>query len=478
MKQVLVLVFALFLGVLLITPCFAEIPTGALGSGSDLIGSKTPTLSWALNQGSTPYGYQCNENGACLYVPTPTIGISSTSDASVISHIIYRDFTKNAQGQVSPIGETTDITSSDTKVVSWVVFKNGKKGDSLTWTWIKPNGEAYRSWTYTNSYDGSKSGYTYIDLTNEVKQYPGKWTVRFSINGKNTSERTFTLNLNSNAGYAMLVNPGSQHRVNDKFLIWGSTNLPVDSIVDISIFPSSIAATECNSVKGWVKVIGGSGGLNTWSFPIDTANFMATDYSVDISFKGTLLLKSKLFTLVPSNEGTAQSSNPTTTTNSQIPFVAAHIDPHVISPGQSTKITGTATGNPSPGIAIWILGPNTVKYSIIKPKSDNSFSYSLPGTQTKKFPYGMYYIVVQHPMYNNKLDIYPNKKLDAIMSLFPKKDTLLAKLSMNSNDAGWVTTKAIGAAIEENGVDDSWIKMQLLVDTPTCLSDETTCVVT
>jgi hypothetical protein len=160
-----------------------------------------------------------------------------------------------------------------------------------------------------------------------------------------------------------------------------------------------------------------------------------------------------------------------------MPYVTASINPYVISPGQASTIKGVATGSPSPGIAVWVLGPDLVKYSVIKPKSDSTYTFKLTATETKKMTYGMYYIVIQHPMYNKKFDVYPNKKLNLIQTIYPRKDTKVAALSMKTGDAGLVAIKALSAAIKDNRVDDTYTKVQLLIDTPTCLADESTCVV-
>lgn len=160
-----------------------------------------------------------------------------------------------------------------------------------------------------------------------------------------------------------------------------------------------------------------------------------------------------------------------------MPYVTASINPYVISPGQASTIKGVATGSPSPGMAVWVLGPSMVKYSVIKPKSDSTYTFKLTATETKKMTYGMYYIVIQHPMYNKKFDVYPNKKMNLIQSIYPRKDTKVAALSMKTSDAGLIAIKDLSAAIKDNRVDDTYTKVQLLIDTPTCLADVSTCVV-
>lgn len=160
-----------------------------------------------------------------------------------------------------------------------------------------------------------------------------------------------------------------------------------------------------------------------------------------------------------------------------MPIVTAKANSSLISPGTVAMITGMATGNPSPGVAVWVFGPNTVKYSIVKPKKDSTYSYSLNAKETKKMSYGMYYIVVQHPMYNNKFDVYPNKDLNQILGLYPKKDTKISSLSMKKSDAGLNALKALATAIKDKRVDDTFTKVQLVIDKPSCATDERTCIV-
>src|SRR5208337_2188911 len=89
------------------------------------------------------------------------------------------------------------------------------------------------------------------------------------------------------------------------------------------------------------------------------------------------------------------------------PFVSATASSSVIAQGDTLDVTGTAEGNPTPGIAIWLIGTNYAFYTTQSVNADASFDYQLKQANTAGLAAGQYFVVVQHPMQNNKFDIVP-----------------------------------------------------------------------
>jgi trimeric autotransporter adhesin len=87
------------------------------------------------------------------------------------------------------------------------------------------------------------------------------------------------------------------------------------------------------------------------------------------------------------------------------------IPPSVVMKGDRITISGTAKGNPGPGVAIWIIGApgsGTAGYAdqvIVHPDATGAYSLDLDRA-TARLEEGRFHVVVQHPMQNNVFDIY------------------------------------------------------------------------
>jgi PGF-CTERM protein len=162
------------------------------------------------------------------------------------------------------------------------------------------------------------------------------------------------------------------------------------------------------------------------------------------------------------------------------PFVSATASQSTVAQGDKIFITGTAEGNPV-GVKIWILGKNypqdvngVVDESV---NTDASFKYEVKQATTKTMYPGQYFVVVQHPMQNNVFDVKPdpsaistsavvnvlNMQLNAGTSTTGTKVfTLLGAGSLQGSDAA----EALVQGINDPNVDDTYTKLQFLVEVP------------
>jgi hypothetical protein len=82
--------------------------------------------------------------------------------------------------------------------------------------------------------------------------------------------------------------PIPEKMVGDTFEVRGTTNLAVDDELLVEVYSSSFGPTpketsgEFSGVSGTVKVIRGTEGFNTWSFPVDTTTFKPDEYIVAV----------------------------------------------------------------------------------------------------------------------------------------------------------------------------------------------------
>jgi len=78
-----------------------------------------------------------------------------------------------------------------------------------------------------------------------------------------------------------------------------------------------------------------------------------------------------------------------------------------VTQGDSLFIEGLADTVPSSGVAFWIFGQNFLVHTTEKVNSDGSFRTELDGVTTIEMSPGIYQVIIQQPMENDRFDIYP-----------------------------------------------------------------------
>ena len=87
------------------------------------------------------------------------------------------------------------------------------------------------------------------------------------------------------------------------------------------------------------------------------------------------------------------------------PFVTANATAATVARGDTVTISGTAEGDPSQGVAIWIFGTNYYSRTSQTVNDDSTFEYELGRGTTQNLATGQYYAIVQHPMTNGVFDV-------------------------------------------------------------------------
>ena len=162
------------------------------------------------------------------------------------------------------------------------------------------------------------------------------------------------------------------------------------------------------------------------------------------------------------------------------PFVSATASQSTVAQGDKIFITGTAEGDPI-AVKIWILGKNYPTTAAgIKDESvnsDASFKYEVTQDTTRNLYPGQYFVVVQHPMQNDVFDVDTyadplsvgvikviNKQLASVTGN-PNSQTIFTLLgpgSLQGSDAA----EALVQGINSPNVDDTYTKLQFLVEVP------------
>ena len=213
-------------------------------------------------------------------------------------------------------------------------------------------------------------------------------------------------------------------------------------------------------------------GDNTWSYKWGTATVPLDAGTY------TIYAVSQPVDRAPGNIGDAAYG--TVSIIIKKPFVSATASQSTVAKGDRVYITGTAEGQPSPGVAIWILGKNYAFYQTESVNSDSSFKYEIKQEETKSLTSGQYFVVVQHPMANNQFDIDLNPSRSGRLALatpIAVRNVILGggtdvfvingPGSLQGSDAA----EALVQAINDPNVDDTYTKLQFLVEEPTITID-------
>jgi len=150
------------------------------------------------------------------------------------------------------------------------------------------------------------------------------------------------------------------------------------------------------------------------------------------------------------------------------PYIQATASASVVAKGDKMYLRGTAEGDPSKGVAIWILGKNKVLYATESVNDDMSFEHEIKSAETASLYAGQYFVVIQHPMYNNEFDVYPDNPLEPqkILGAYPTRDSEVFRIGGAGALQGTDAAEALVRAIDSAMVDDIYTKMQFLVEEP------------
>ncbi|MFA5253837.1 MAG: MEMAR_RS02690 family S-layer glycoprotein, partial [Methanoregula sp.] len=217
-------------------------------------------------------------------------------------------------------------------------------------------------------------------------------------------------------------------------------------------------------------------GDNTWSYKWGTAS-VALD-------QGTYTVYATSQPSSSSADDLAKVAYGTCSIMIKQPFISATASQSTVAQGDAVYITGTAQGQPSPGVMIWILGKNYANIATQSVNSDGSFSYEVKKEDTKDLYAGQYFIVAQHPMQNNRFDVYPSDttadgkggiktgvNAATMVWTVDQSDPNAAassdfKLSGINSLQGANAAEALIEAINSANVDDTYTKLQILIENP------------
>jgi hypothetical protein len=154
------------------------------------------------------------------------------------------------------------------------------------------------------------------------------------------------------------------------------------------------------------------------------------------------------------------------------PFVSALVSPSVVASGDKLFIRGIAAGQPENGVAVWIFGKNKIMYLTPGVNADGTFEQEISQGTTNDMAPGQYFVVVQHPMYNEVFDVWPTSSVagynnkDLVAGSYPVYGNPLFRLQGEGSLMGPDAADALIQALNNQGIDDIYTKLQFLVEVP------------
>ncbi|WAI01905.1 MEMAR_RS02690 family S-layer glycoprotein [Methanogenium organophilum] len=214
---------------------------------------------------------------------------------------------------------------------------------------------------------------------------------------------------------------------------------------------------------------------DTWEYKWDTAGVNLDAGTYTIYAVTTATNKDDL--------GTADATYGTASIVIKKPFVTATTSSATVAKGDDMYITGNAEGDPTQGIAVWILGKNYALQTTETVEDNGAFEYKF--SNTANLAAGQYFVVVQHPMYNDQFDLAPQagnpaggqtavvrpildaQLIDPITGNFPPVFILEGTGSLQGSDAA----TALVNAMDSPDIDDTYYKLTFMVEEPWIMID-------
>lgn len=147
-------------------------------------------------------------------------------------------------------------------------------------------------------------------------------------------------------------------------------------------------------------------------------------------------------------------------------FVSAKISPSEISKGQSFTVSGLAEGDPSV-VHIWIFGDNYQYDTMISPGPNSTYTFAAGSEISEMLTRGQGYLIVQHPMMNNQLDIVRDGDYVKNVQLNEGSSTggtTLFKIKGAGSLQGIDAARALVAAFNDPHADDTYTEVPFVID--------------
>ena len=135
------------------------------------------------------------------------------------------------------------------------------------------------------------------------------------------------------------------------------------------------------------------------------------------------------------------------------PTISATLSAAFVTPGQSIRVMGIATGKVTEGVQVWIFAGNYVNVSTVPVNPSGTFSSTY---NTTGLPPAKYYVIVQHPGSDNSLQITTSGDTGQVINR--KTNTTIFNFTGTGSVHDEAAVSALSDAFNEPGVDDIYTK--------------------
>ena len=189
---------------------------------------------------------------------------------------------------------------------------------------------------------------------------------------------------------------GSNTDSDDIFLFITGPNLDANGVVLKTVGTTADPASTYRTADVSVKTD------NTWEYKWDTAECGLDTGSYTI-WATSALTNGKSSSSSESAKKLSDSEYATVSVSLKQPFLSAVPSGTIVAKGDTLYITGTAEGDPS-SLMLYIFGPNYYHKESISVEDDGSYEkkFDVPSTMASN----QYYVVIEHPMYNDAIDVH------------------------------------------------------------------------
>ena len=135
-----------------------------------------------------------------------------------------------------------------------------------------------------------------------------------------------------------------------------------------------------------------------------------------------------------------------------------------ISKGDSVIVHGIATGQPSNGLQVWLIGNNYATVNPVSVNGDNTFSYELKPAETQNLEQGQYFVLVQHPMMNGEFDVAYNQNTGEVIRV--TDHAVLFRLTGSGRVQASDGAAALVHDIGSQNIDDTFSEVSFFISPP------------
>lgn len=134
------------------------------------------------------------------------------------------------------------------------------------------------------------------------------------------------------------------------------------------------------------------------------------------------------------------------------PYLSADMSALTVVKGVPFAVTGEAVGVP-PGVQVWIFGDNYAFMTKTPVNSDGNFTFTIGAEMSGNLPAGQNYLIVEHPMADNRSDFTVNG--DSVRDLKLRNGTDIFRITGPGSLQGSDAAEALIAAMSARETHDS-----------------------